>query len=109
MLTKHEKTILKYCNKKFKPDTDISSEKLSALVPQLSPFHFYQCCKELSDKEYVEDFTTYISGDFSFSLTYKGRHYKEISLLELKEFIFKSVIVPVVVSLLTTVILWLIS
>lgn len=109
MLTKYEKTILKHCNEKFNPDIDISSEKLSALMPQLSPFHFYQCCKELSAKGYFEDFTTYISGDFSFSLTYKGRHYKEISLIELKEFTLKSIFVPVVVSLLTTVILWLIS
>jgi hypothetical protein len=39
----------------------------------------------------------------SFRLTEEGKHYKEIKRLEFKEFLFKSVLVPIAVAFITSI------
>lgn len=104
MLTKYEKAILKSCNDNFDPEGSIASEDLSKFVPELSPYHLYLCCKGLDEKGYFRDFALFINGDFVFQLDYKGIHYRKISKLEFKELLFKSVAIPIGVSIITTLI-----
>lgn len=70
--------------------------------------------QQLIDEEYItaEAFThgEYPLPDFRYIvLTYKGLHYHEIHRNTIKDFLFKSVLVPIVISLITTAIATLIG
>lgn len=70
--------------------------------------------QQLIDEEYItaEAFThgEYPLPDFRYIvLTYKGLHYHEINRNAIKDFLFKSVLVPIVISLITTAIATLIG
>lgn len=61
----------------------------------------------LSDNDYL----TYETADediYSVDLTYKGLAYKSFNFEEFKSFVSKSIIVPIIISIITTLItMWL--
>lgn len=107
MLTKLEKQVLKFCIK-HNPKAENHSEDILKSV-SCSLHELYLCCKNLSKNGYINDLTIFINGDFIVELTYKGTHYNEFSWLEIKQFILRSILVPIIVSITTTGLLWLIN
>lgn len=59
----------------------------------------------LSRDNYLE----YSDNKYSFTLTHKGLHPYHITWDSLKTFLFRSIIIPIVVSIVTTMLLWLID
>lgn len=107
MLIQFEKKILEICNNKFKPDDDITFHELSRKMPGVSPKEIRDCCESLKGKGYF--LLSQLQYDnFLIELTFKGSHYRQIRYAEIKDFLFKSVFVPIVVSAITALItLWL--
>lgn len=100
MLDKDSRTALaaiKYC------DRTLSSKDLLTHMKQKWPLE-----KLDASIAYLESrgLVSCVMGDNSFyavSLTYKGKHYGEFKWLEFKKFLFQSVLVPVFVSFVTSV------
>lgn len=83
-------------------------------------YDFYKIEKpqNMSDREFIETLNYLDSIDAirfsrpgnpgSFFLTVKGKHYFEFQWLDIRDFLLKSVLVPIAVSFITTVLLlWL--
>ena len=100
MLTKLERKILWICNKY--PRTLIKTEDIQKYAPELSVFDISECCAYLDKNGYFDIFDRDLSGRVHLLLSYKGRHYREINWIELKDFLFKSVLIPIGVSIATT-------
>lgn len=108
LLTKLEKKVLKYCNA-HNPENGNQSADIMAGISCDSLYELYMCCEELNKNGYLNDFAVFLDGSFVLELSHKGTHYKERSRLEVKQFIFRSMVVPVGVSIATTGLLWLIN
>lgn len=104
MLTKLERNILKYSNKLHQANACISSEKLLPLLKDVDSGNFLLACKQLDRNGYFEYYSQTLSGRVDFFLSYKGLAYKEHSTLEIKSFLMRSVITPIIVALITTLI-----
>ena len=102
MLTKLEKRVLKICNTKLNPYGLILSSDIQPYFPGVHPVDLCSCCKCLSDNKYLETFRKYTDGGFGMTLNHLGRHYREVSWIKVKKFLFRSVFVPIVVSVITT-------
>lgn len=103
MLTKLERKLLRICNKSSK--AIIETTDMQKCAPKLSDFDISQCCATLHKSGYFEIYSCDLGGQVKVMLSYKGKHYKEISWLEAKDFLFKSVLVPIGVSIVTTAII----
>lgn len=104
MLTKLEKQVLKICNTKFNPDSLILSSDIQPYFPDVHPSDLLSCCECLSDDKYLKTFRKYTDGGFGMTLNHFGKHYREVSWIKVKEFLLKSVLVPIVVSAVTTIV-----
>lgn len=104
MLTKLEKQVLDICNNKLNPNELISSLKIEPYLSDIAPVDLYRCCKSLNSNGYFDHFSVGISGECLMALSHQGRHYKEISRIKVKSFLLRSVLVPIVVSCITTLI-----
>lgn len=106
MLTRTEKKVLYACSKCVDPL--ITTTAIQQHVSNVDKYEIIRCCEHLANAGYFEEFCVDLSGEVRLFLTYKGHHYREISWLELKEFLFKSISVPIFVSVVTSLItLWL--
>lgn len=104
MLTRYERKLLKYCSK-FKDEYLYESYKFESCFFKSCPRNeVKEVCASLKEKGYIEEMNTNMVGDVQFFLSHKGRHYKEVSFLEIKEFLTKSIITPIIVSLITSLI-----
>lgn len=103
MLTKLEKKILDYLISQDASIIDVTNG-----FPGANPKELYSVCTYLKNKGYLEDIWADMSLQTSASLSYKGKHYREISGLEFKEFLMKSILTPIGVALAVSLItLWL--
>ncbi len=59
---------------------------------------------DLESKKYIKFLPTYGADYQNMCLTYKGLHYWYFTFEKMVSFLFKSVVVPIVVSVITTVI-----
>lgn len=109
MLDKKSKQVLKVLNKIKDEDGYIYSSNL--LVPYLNKKYNVKIINSvlwnLSDLEYLT--CRNIDGTVeAIYLTYKGKNYKELIWLNIKNFIFKSIFTPILVAILTTLVtLWI--
>lgn len=106
LLTKIEKNILKYC---IKQDAN-SIDDLDPLVEKYGIYEIRLAFRELDSKNM---FSYCVFNDlgmpYSFSLSFKALHHTELSLIEVKSFILRSILTPILVSALTTLIIWIIK
>ncbi len=107
MLTKLEKQFLRFC--RSQGGSDVASADIADALGCSSAYELYLCAKSLEKNEYLEDLTVFINGDFVVTLNHKGSHFDEISKLEAKRFIIRSILVPVGVSVVTTLVLHLLK
>ena len=105
MLTKMERKILKCCNKKCNPTDIISTCDIQKNLKDLSINEIATCCNHLNENGYFDLYSISLANDVKLHLNYKGMHYQELNINRIKSFIFQSVIVPIFVSLVTSVIL----
>lgn len=105
LLTKIEKNILKYC---IKQDAN-SIDDLEPLITKYGIYEIRLAFRELDAKN-MFSYCIFADGGipYSFALSFKALHHTELSLLEVKSFILKSVLTPMLVSALTTLIIWIV-
>ena len=103
MLTKLERKVLRSCNKC--PLGVLNTSDIQRHAPELSDSDIAQCCTHLDTAGYFEVFSLDMAGKAHLVLNYKGQHYREFSWNKIKEFILKSIFVPIGVSVITTILL----
>lgn len=103
MLTKLERKVLCICNKY--PRTVVITDDIQKYAPKLSKFDIAECCERLGQNGYFEIYNKDLNGCVHLLLNYKGRHFREFSRNQVIDFLFKSVLVPIVVSIITTYLL----
>lgn len=103
MLTKMERKILSSCNKY--PHDVLDTSNIQKHCPHLTTFDIAECCTHLNEFGYFEFFSQDLNNEVRLLLNYRGRHYREISHLAIKEFMFKSLFVPILVSFITSLLL----
>lgn len=105
LLTKIEKNILKYC---IKQDAN-SIDDLESLIAKYGIDEIRLAFRELDAKD-MFSYCLFADGGipYSFALSFKALHHTELSLIEVKSFILRSILTPILVSALTTLIIWLI-
>ena len=105
MLTRYEQKLLKYCSKHNDEDNFYASVNIeSDFFKTFNQNELYEVCVSLHEKGYISEMDRNIVGDIQFSLSHNGMHYKEVSWLEIKDFLTKSIITPIIVSLITSLI-----
>lgn len=102
MLDKKSKQILKIINKQTTNISDIeSSNYLLQYVPKTYDLDLLESVLyNLKSLEYIK--FRKLDNIEAISPTYKGRNYFELSILEIKQFLIKSILVPIIVSMITT-------
>lgn len=102
MLTYNSKRILKYCLKLSKNDFVCTNDILSAHPKLKSKMVYKEMCFLVSEGflEKSEDIPSEYFLDAH--ITYKGENYAEFQRIDLWIFIRNSIIVPIVVSIITT-------
>lgn len=106
MLNKKSKIVLKTLHKiNFKYE---NIDAFCVLLPKMSKDDIEQTLWYLEETGYIscsptEDTIWWLEP------TYRGEQYKEFKIVELKEFIFKSILVPIFVSVVVSCITVLIS
>ena len=102
-LTKIERKFLKMCNTN---DGMTAQKKFNILCDKYSPLKVQSALVHLKESGYINFSPSAESYVYYFELKHKGLNYREITRLEFKAFVYKSVIVPIIVSLLTTLIIY---
>lgn len=104
LLDRKSKKMLKAIKKLNKQGIDSPhNDDLQKILPYDSET-LVEIAEFLQDYEYV----SYFNADcvvYEISLTYKGKNYNEFNRIAFKEFLFKSIFVPIGVSFLTTVLI----
>ena len=106
MLTRDCKEILKNLNSQCDDFGIINSieDFYNNLPKRFNDSNIVPIFFHLQKLDYLE-FQLLLDGKICFiKLTHKGTHYREISLIELKNFLLKSILTPTVVALITTLI-----
>ncbi|MCB7304574.1 hypothetical protein NE683_12150 [Bariatricus massiliensis] len=103
-MTKLEKRFLNCCIKNYINNSVIGSDDL-LLHLDSSLFILQKCAEKLEQKGYIKNLHIQTRIRFNFQLTYEGIMYKEIRFKNHKDFILKSIFVPVVVSVITSLII----
>lgn len=105
LLTKIEKNILKYCIKQ-------NANSIEDLNPLLEKYGTDEICLAFRELKSKNMFSHCIFADggipYSFALSFKALHHTELSLIEVKSFVLRSILTPILVSALTTLIIWII-
>lgn len=107
-MTKNEKKILKYCNKNFREKFNITTHDLSPYL-DLSNEEIYTCCKHLYEEKYITRFRPAASHFVNFQLDHNGKHYREIHRQDVTSFLLRSILTPIIVSIVTTLITLLLA
>ena len=102
-ITRIEREFLKMCNTN---DDMTPQEKFDILCDKYSPLKVKSALNHLNENGYINFSSSGESYVYWFELKHKGLNYREITWLEFKSFVCKSVIVPIFVSLLTTLIIY---
>lgn len=104
MLERKCRKIVKCCNKYFSDKDTISFFDLKSKLKNYSDKDLYMCCCRLKELNYIDSFE--YSDDLSiayFSPNYQLYNHSEYVRAQRLEFLRKSIIVPVVVALLTSI------
>ena len=104
MLTKDCRRMLNTLNKSCDDSGYLSNLNniYTELSPQINKMKLVSILEYLKNNGYL-DFYIDLSYEISdIKLTHKGTHYREISLLEFKNFLYKSIFTPIVVAIITT-------
>lgn len=107
MLTKLEKQFLRFC--RSQGGSDVASADIADALSCSSAYELYLCAKSLEKNEYLNSLDVFDETDFNVSLSHEGLHFDEMSKLETKQFIIRSILVPVGVSVVTTLTLYLVK
>lgn len=114
LLTKTEKYVLSVAVKLTSNEGGalISSNNIPSLSSEPNDYDIFLACKNLHKNGYIDNYNVTLCGETEFTLTHKGLRYKEFGRLQLKSFIFRSILTPIgasiVTALITTAIaLWL--
>ncbi len=101
-LTKNMKKVLKTLNS-TEPDALNGFYFVNTIYEDtgLSLLDFISVTNDLEQNGYI---TFYDKDKLCFRVNEKGRSYKEVSLIELRNFLFKSVIIPIAVSAITSLV-----
>lgn len=109
MLTKTEKKVLDYINEHYMVGTDVDTADIREKT-KLHPHEFDMTCQSLAKKGYFEGFFNNLArASYCFITTYKSSNYREIEQLEQREFIVKSILVPIIIGVLSSVLTTLVS
>lgn len=109
MLTKLETRLLKYCCKEDTSNLFNTHTFKREFFIKFPKNEFSQVCDSLSSKGYIKIASKDMAGGVQFFLTYDGIHYKEIKWINIKSFLIESVIIPIAVSVITSLIVFLIT
>lgn len=103
LLYGNQRKALKFLYKNYKEDTSVTKVILSKHL-NLNYQETSQICKELHDKGFI----TFIGINYNPKINPKGIEYFSFETTSVLGIVFKSVICPVIVSLITTLLtLWL--
>ena len=75
-------------------------------LPKLAVADLRMIIQDLINKGYISKYRDELD---SYKQEYKGQRYKEFSRIELKAFVFKSVLVPILVAAITAIVVILVS
>lgn len=98
-ISRNAKKLLKYCIANPSPLFNTCDIDIGLPASKLR-----NACEELATKKCVHILCTTIVGDIQFELTYLGADYKTYQRLDTLEFLYKSILVPVIVALITSAI-----
>lgn len=104
-MTKHERIILKY-SRRLGADNMLNTEKLIGAGIPLSAREIFLCCEYMKTKDCFDVYSAALDETVVFHLSYTGQHPYEFSWISFRNFVIRSVFVPIVVSAATT---WLLS
>ena len=102
-MTRNQKRMLRFCCKHYRDTFCIKTEDLDPL--NLPKEEIYTCCKNLYEENYLTRYSSAANHSVFFQLDHKGKHYREINMEELRSFLLRSILTPVLVSLITTLIM----
>lgn len=108
MLDRKCKKIIKCCAKNFTEKCFINTDDLQKHL-NFSKMEIYYCCKRLHELGYFDDFSSAIEYTVHIQLGYKTFNYKDFKHTQIKEFIFKSVLIPILVSVLASTIVTMLT
>lgn len=109
MLTKKEKKVLDYINGNYIVGSDVDTADIREKT-ELHPHEFDMTCQSLAKKGYFDEFyNNKARASYCFITTYKSSNYREIERLEQREFIVKSILVPIIIGVLSSVLTTLVS
>lgn len=102
-MTKLEKQFLDCCINNFAENSIIGSDNL---LPHLNvPLSkLERCAEHLEQKGYIKNLHIHKRLRFCFQLTYAGISYKEIRYENIKDFLLKSIFVPIAISVIASLI-----
>lgn len=100
-MTKLEKRFLNCCIKYYLECSVISSDDLLKYidVPLIS---LQRCAQRLEQNGYIKNLHIQMRIRFNFQLTYEGSFYSEIRSDRIKDFLLKSVLIPIVISVIAS-------
>ena len=78
--------------------------QIKTLMHEFFQVKYLEWLNDLESKKYIKFLPTYGADYQNMCLTYKGLHYWYFTFEKMVSFLFKSVVVPIVVSVITTVI-----
>ena len=102
MLDKMSKKIIKCCVKYYRDKISISTEDLQEHLSYTTE-EIYHCCKNLNDLNFFDDFSVAITHDVTFFPSYNLYFFREQRIAKIKSFVIKSILVPIAVSIATSI------
>ncbi len=108
MLDRKCRKIVKCCAKYYPKHDIIQTEDLQKHI-DMSRAEIFYCCKRLNELGYFELFQTSFESTVHFIPGYKIFNYKEYTRTQLKEFLFRSILVPIIVSVIASILVTLIT
>lgn len=102
MLDSKCKKIVKCCAKHYHNSNYLSTDDLQKYL-KLSDTEIYHSCNRLNELGYFNSYSVSIIGTVHFEPGYKLFSYKEYARTEFKEFLYKSILVPIGVSIATSI------
>lgn len=102
-MTKLEKRFLNCCIKYYLEYSVINSDDLLKYidVPLIS---LQRCAQRLEQNGYIKNLHIQTRIRFNFQLTYEGSFYSEVRSDRIKDFLLKSVLIPIVISVIASLV-----
>lgn len=102
-MTKLEKQFLNCCINNFADRSLIGSDDLLKHLNE-PLINLQRCAEHLEEKGYIKNLHVQKRIRFNFQLTYPGTVYREMRLENIKDFLLKSIFVPIAVSVIASLI-----